>query len=60
MDQKRDFTIDPVNFAGLPEYVDELRAEGTRFVIILVNIVLTDARYYNRRSVKIVKINTLN
>lgn len=35
MDGERDFTIDPVNFAGLPEYVNKLKAEGTRFVIIL-------------------------
>lgn len=33
----RDFTIDPVNFAGLPEYVQKLKTEGTRYVIILVS-----------------------
>ncbi|ELT99254.1 hypothetical protein CAPTEDRAFT_104310 [Capitella teleta] len=33
--QYRDFTIDPVNFAGLPEYVDNLKQEGTRYIIIL-------------------------
>ena len=37
MEEKRDFTIDPINFADLPEYVDQLREEGTRFVIILVS-----------------------
>ena len=26
------FTIDQENFAGLPEYVDQLKAEGTRWV----------------------------
>ncbi|KAK2141238.1 hypothetical protein LSH36_1136g01048 [Paralvinella palmiformis] len=35
MDGYKDFTIDPVNFAGLPEYVQQLKSEGTRFVIIL-------------------------
>lgn len=37
MDGMKDFTIDPVNFAGLPEYVQQLKSEGTRFVIILVS-----------------------
>lgn len=37
MDRKLDFTIDPINFAGLPDYVNKLKAEGTRFVIILVS-----------------------
>ena len=32
-----DFTIDEVNFAGLREYVDLLKQEGTRYVIILVS-----------------------
>lgn len=36
MDDKRDFTVDNVNFAGLAEYIQELKAQGTRFVIILV------------------------
>ena len=36
MDGYKDFTIDPINFGGLPEYVDELKVEGTRFIIILV------------------------
>ena len=36
MYEKRDFTIDPETFGGLPEYVDQLKAEGTNFVIILV------------------------
>ena len=33
-----DFTIDEVNFAGLREYVDDLKREGTRYVIILVSV----------------------
>jgi alpha-glucosidase (family GH31 glycosyl hydrolase) len=35
MYQYRDFTIDPVNFNGLPEYVQQLKQDGTRYVIIL-------------------------
>jgi len=35
MDGKRDFTYDPVKFAGLPQYIQELKAQGTRYVIIL-------------------------
>ncbi|XP_059472228.1 maltase-glucoamylase-like [Neocloeon triangulifer] len=35
MDQQADFTIDPVNFVGLPEYVDEQRALGMRYVPII-------------------------
>lgn len=37
MCNKRDFTLDPVNFGGLPEYVDQLKQEGTRFIIILAS-----------------------
>ena len=33
MDAAKDFTLDQVNFAGLPEYVQELKQQGTRFVI---------------------------
>ena len=36
MDGQKDFTLDEENFAGLPEYVEQLKAEGTRYVIILV------------------------
>lgn len=35
-DERKVFTIDDENFAGLPEYFDELRAGGMRTVIILV------------------------
>jgi len=35
MDQQADFTVDPINFADLPAYVDEQRAEGLRYVPIL-------------------------
>jgi alpha-glucosidase (family GH31 glycosyl hydrolase) len=35
MDSKRIFTLDTVNFGGLPQYVNELKQQGTRFIIIL-------------------------
>ncbi|RDD41927.1 Maltase-glucoamylase, intestinal [Trichoplax sp. H2] len=30
-----DFTWDPVNYAGLPEFVNDLRSRGMRYIIIL-------------------------
>ena len=30
MNAYMDFTLDEVNFAGLPEYVQQLKSEGTR------------------------------
>ena len=33
---ERDFTYDTDAYAGIPEYVDHLKQEGTRFVTILV------------------------
>ncbi|XP_072039745.1 sucrase-isomaltase, intestinal-like [Amphiura filiformis] len=48
MDEQRDFTIDPVNYNGLPEYVDKLRSQyGMHYIIILdpcIGIV-TDGSY---------------
>jgi len=35
MDRSLDFTVDPVNFAGLQEYVLELKTKGIKFVTIL-------------------------
>ena len=32
----KDFTYDPVNFNGMPEYFQELRDKGMRTIIILV------------------------
>ena len=37
MDERNDFTIDPVNFAGLSDYFKELQAGGMHTIIILVN-----------------------
>ena len=39
MDGRRDFTISPDRFGGLPEYVKELKAKGIRFMTILVTTV---------------------
>lgn len=33
-----DFTWDPVTYAGLPEFVDDIRAKGMRYIIILVSM----------------------
>ncbi|XP_053212192.1 lysosomal alpha-glucosidase-like [Panonychus citri] len=35
MDKYNDFTIDPVAFAGLGEYVDELHSKNLRYVLIM-------------------------
>lgn len=35
MDQELDFTVSPDRFAGLAEYVLELKAKGIKFVTIL-------------------------
>lgn len=35
MDGRKDFTIDPTNFADLPQLVDQVKAEGIKFVVIL-------------------------
>lgn len=37
MERRLDFTYDKENFAGLPEYLQELRKAGMHNVIILVN-----------------------
>ena len=37
MEGKKDFTWDRVKFAGLDQYIHQLRAEGTRFVVIKVS-----------------------
>lgn len=38
MDEQRDFTIDPINYVGLEDYVDDLHADGKHYVIILVTV----------------------
>ena len=37
MDEKKSFTYDKDKFAGLPEYVDQLHADGMRYIIIIVS-----------------------
>jgi alpha-glucosidase (family GH31 glycosyl hydrolase) len=53
MDGWKDFTLDEQNFGGLPNYVHQLKADGTRFIIILdpaIYYLTTDGSYppYNR------------
>lgn len=36
MEDKKDFTYDKVNFAGLPEFADYLHAKGQKYILILV------------------------
>ena len=35
LDRRLDFTYDPVNFAGLPSFIDQLHENGQRFVVIV-------------------------
>ena len=37
-DERKVFTIDKVNFAGIKEYFEELRNNGMRTIIILVSV----------------------
>ena len=37
MDQYLDFTLDPTNFATLPDLVKDLHTHDQRYVMILVN-----------------------
>lgn len=36
MDQRKDFTYDPVNYKGFPEFANELHNNGQKLIIILV------------------------
>jgi len=48
MDGWRDFTLDQTNFGDLPAYVEELKQQGTRFIIILdpaIYYLSTDGSY---------------
>jgi len=36
MERALDFTYDTERFAGLPEYIQELKGKGMKFVTILV------------------------
>lgn len=48
MDGRRDFTIDPVNFGDFPQLVNEVKADGIRFVVILDPAIATDYPVYER------------
>lgn len=37
MERRLDFTYDKVNYAGLPQYLQQLKKEGMHNVVILVN-----------------------
>lgn len=39
MEDKKDFTYDKINFAGLPEFVQDLHDHGQKYVIILVILI---------------------
>lgn len=40
MIRQKDFTYDPVNFKGLPEFVRSIKKDGLRYIIILVSFVM--------------------
>ena len=40
MIRQKDFTYDPDNFKGLPEFVRSIKKDGLRYIIILVSFVL--------------------
>ena len=40
MHERKDFTYDPVNFKGFPEFVKELHSNGQKLVIIVVCAIL--------------------
>ena len=48
MDGRRDFTIDPVNFADLPALVDDVKKDGLRFIVILDPAIANDYSTYDR------------
>ena len=41
MIRMKDFTYDPVNFKGLPDFVRSIRKDGLRYIIILVSIIFS-------------------
>lgn len=46
MDERMDFTWDPVNYAGLPEYFRELQSQGMHIIIILDPALITNVTGY--------------
>lgn len=45
-DRNLDFTYDKKNFAGLPAYVDELKAQGIKFIPIVDPALITTEQNY--------------
>ncbi|XP_076463036.1 putative maltase-glucoamylase 2 [Babylonia areolata] len=57
-DDRKVFTIDPVNFDGLSEYFDKLREGGMRIIIILdPGIISNETNYAPYEEMKKVKAN---
>ena len=42
MDERKDFTVDPVNFMGLNDYFKSLQNDGMHIIIILVGCFLVN------------------
>ena len=56
MQERMDFTVDNINFKGLPKYFEQLRQDGMRTIIILVIffiffIIIYYNLFYNNLSV---------
>ncbi|XP_071117585.1 maltase-glucoamylase-like isoform X2 [Haliotis cracherodii] len=47
MDERKDFTVDDVNFAGLNDYFNELRQEGMKTIIILDPCLISNETNYH-------------
>ena len=45
MIRQKDFTYDPVNYKGLPEFVQSIKKDGLRYIIILVSELLIERIY---------------
>jgi maltase-glucoamylase len=43
-DRQLDFTYDKVNFAGLPEYINQIKQQGIRFIPILDPAIMISGR----------------
>ena len=48
MDERRDFTIDNVNFNGLTDYFHQLRQGGMSTIIIIVRPFRFEKKFYPR------------
>ena len=44
-DRQLDFTYDPVNFAGLPAYINQIKQQGIRFIPILDPAIMISGKY---------------